>query len=81
MSKLDKFKEILNIGAAVAKPFVPGSAGTALSAVTEAINSHADKPSDATAAALKKLAEDNDEQTAAILALHERVKALEAKNA
>lgn len=79
MSKFDKFKEILSIGSAVAKPFVPGAAGTALSAVTAAINAHPDKPSDASAAALKKLAEDNDEQTAAILALHERVKVLEAK--
>jgi hypothetical protein len=78
MSKFDKFKEILNIGSAVAKPFVPGAAGTALSAVTAALNAHPERPSDASADAIKKLAADNDEQTAAILALHERVKKLEA---
>lgn len=79
MSKFGKFKEILSIGSAVAKPFVPGAAGTALSAVTDALNSHPEKPPPAIDDALKKLAADNDEQTAAILALHERIKKLEAK--
>jgi hypothetical protein len=77
MSKFGKFKEILSIGSAVAKPFVPGSVGKVL----DAVNGQLEKggASAASSDAIKQLAADNDEQTAAILALHERVKALEAK--
>jgi hypothetical protein len=76
MSKFGKFKEILAIGSAVAKPFVPGGVGSVLDAVNKGIN---DKKDPLNVEVLRKLAADNDEQTAAILALHERVKKLEAK--
>lgn len=79
MSKLDKFKSIFDAAAAIAKPFVPGAAGTALDAVTTALNGHPQEPSKPSADAIKQLAADNDEQTAAILALHERVKRLEER--
>ena len=75
--KFDKFKEIFNIASTVAKPFVPGGANSVLDAVNNGLNKG--NPSPASADAIKKLAQDNDEQTQAILALHERVKALEAK--
>lgn len=74
---MSKFKDILAIGSAVAKPFVPGVAGSVL----DAVNNHLSKggASDASAAAAKAIAADNDEQTRAILALHERVKVLEKR--
>jgi hypothetical protein len=77
MSKFSKFKEILAIGSAVAKPFVPGQVGSVL----DAVNGHLNKGgiNGPLPDALKNLAADNDEQTQAILALHERVKVLEAK--
>jgi len=84
MSKLSKFKDILGIATAVAKPFVPGAAGSVL----EAVNGHLNKGglSGELPEAIKRLGEDNDEQTQAILALHERnedqerrLKAIEAK--
>lgn len=72
MGKFSKFKDILKIGTAVAKPFAPGAVGTALSAVNAAL---ADAPGSTNAEeALKTLAKDNDEQTEAILALLAHVK-------
>lgn len=83
MSKKDKFREIFKIGSAVAKPFVPGAVGSVLEGVNEALEKRG--PTNAEPA-LKLIAKVNDEQTAdieeltqAILALHERVKRLEAK--
>lgn len=76
MSKFDKFKEIFKVGSAVSRPFVPGGVGSILDAVNKGL---ADKDDPANAQAITDLARDNDEQTQAILALHERVKALEAK--
>jgi hypothetical protein len=77
MSKFSKFKEILAIGSAVAKPFVPGQVGSVL----DAVNGHLHKGGIAGPLpdALKKIAADNDEQTEAILALHARLKAVETK--
>lgn len=77
MSKFNKFKDILAIGSAVAKPFVPGGVGKVLDEVNDTLGSRRVSP--ASADAIKQLAADNDEQTQAILALHERVKALEAR--
>lgn len=77
MSKFDKFKEIFAIASTVAKPFVPGGAGSGLDAVNNGLNKGG--ASNASSEAIRQLAKDNDEQTQAILALHERVKALESK--
>lgn len=71
---MSKFSKIFKIGAGIAKPFVPGIAGSALDVVSNSIADHGDPKNEG---ALKALAADNDEQTAAILALHERVEALE----
>jgi hypothetical protein len=70
MSKLGKFKDILAIGSAVGKPFLPGAAGSIL----DAVNGHLSMggASDASKASAQQLAADNDEQTAAIIRLHER---------
>lgn len=73
---LGKFKDIFKVGSGVAKIFVPGSVGSILDAVNKGID---DTDDPANAEAIKALAADNDEQTAAILALHERVKKLEKK--
>lgn len=84
MSKLNKFKDILGIGSAVAKPFVPGQVGSVL----DAVNGHLSKGgvNGALPDSIKQLAADNDEQTKAILALHarnedqeRRIAALEAR--
>lgn len=81
MSKFDKFREILDIAGPMAKPFLPGGAGTVLDAVTKGLDSHASPPSGASSDAIKQLAkrlDDDDarlnEQEQAILALHERLK-------
>lgn len=79
MSKFGKFKEIIAAAAPIAKPFVPGAAGSVLDIVTKTIAEHQSPPSGASAEAFAKLSAIVDEQTAAILALHERVKVLEAK--
>jgi hypothetical protein len=76
MSKLDKFKSILEAASAVSKPFVPGSVGSILDAVNKGL---ADKKDQGNEAAIKALAEDNEAQTAAILALHARLQKLESK--
>jgi len=79
--KFDKFKEIFSIASTVAKPFVPGGAGSVLDAVNSGLNKGG--ASNASATAIKELAtrvdEYNGQQDAAIIALHERVKALESK--
>ena len=72
-NKFDKFKEIFTIGAAVAQPFVPGAAGSILSKVSDGLN----KVSPGQVAAATDA--HNHEQDEAILALHERLKAVEAK--
>jgi hypothetical protein len=77
-NKKSKFREILKIGSAVAKPFVPGSVGSILDAVNGHLDPKTGKGTDVEKA-LQTLAEDNDAQSEAILALHERVKKLEAK--
>lgn len=74
MSKFNRFKEILAIGSAVAKPFVPGGVNSILDAVNKGI---ADKGDPNNEAVLKTLAEVNDQQTEAILRLHERIKRIE----
>ena len=76
MSKLDKFRDILKIGSAIGKPFIPPQVGSILDEVNKGL---ADDSDPANAKAITDLANDNDQQTAAILALHERVKRLEAK--
>jgi hypothetical protein len=76
MSNLDKLKQIITFGSAVAKPFVPGTVGSILDAVNKGI---ADKSDPQNEAVLKTLGEVNDQQTEAILRMHERLKALEAK--
>ncbi len=76
MSKFENVLKAVKIGSGVAKVFVPGAAGSVLDAVNKGLEK-ADDP--ATAELLKTIAKDNDEQTQAILALHERVKKLESK--
>ena len=75
MSKFGKFKDVFNTVSPFVTPFVPGSVGSILDKVSGGLNGS----SPASADAIKQIAADNDEQTQAILALHERVKALEAK--
>ncbi len=76
---MSKFSDILKgvkIGAAVAKPFVPGGVGSILDTVTNTLGSHPGGEECSCTncqAALKKLAADNDEQTQAIFALHQRL--------
>lgn len=70
MSKLDKFKDILAIGSAVSKPFVPGSVGKVLDVVNGQLSKGG--VNGALPDAIKQIAADNDEQTQAILALHQR---------
>jgi hypothetical protein len=83
VSKFGKFAKILNIGSTVAKPVLPGGVGLVLDIVNGQLA--ANGPTNAESA-VKVLAEDNDEQTKAIYALHERqnelderLKALEGK--
>lgn len=76
MSKFNRFKEILAIGSAVAKPFVPGGVNSVLDAVNKGI---ADKSDPKNESVLKTLAEVNDQQSEAILRLHERLKKLEGR--
>lgn len=79
-SKFSKFKEIFSVVAPIAKPFVPGAAGTVLDAVTKGMAANPQSPpSPASADAIKQLAADNDEQTQAILVLHDRIKVLEKR--
>lgn len=80
MSKLDKFKEIFGIASTIAKPFVPGAAGSILDVVGNSLHgSESEKDVPGVVDSLKHLAEDNDAQTQAILALNARLKVLEEK--
>lgn len=74
--KLKDIFKTVKIGAGIAKPFVPGAIGTALDVVTKNIPDEKDPQN---TQSLLTLAENDDEQTAAILALHERVKKLEER--
>jgi hypothetical protein len=74
--KLKDIFKVVKIGAGIAQPFVPGAVGTALDVVTKNLPDSKDPQN---TQSLLTLAEQNDEQTAAILALHERVKILEEK--
>ena len=77
--KTDKLKEILKwvkIGTGVAKVVVPGGAGNILDIINKNIADDSDPTNEGS---LKVLAEVNDQQTEAILALHKRISALEAK--
>lgn len=85
MGKFDfnKFRDILKIGTGIGKQFAPGAVGSILDVVNKGLN---DKNDPANEEAIKALAVDNDSQneqinsmTAAILALHERIKKLESK--
>ncbi len=82
--KFDKFKDILAIGSAVAKPFIPGGVGKVLDVVNSSLSKGG--VSGPLPESIKQLAADNDEQTQAILALHQRnedqeqrLRAIEAK--
>lgn len=80
MSKFGKFKEILNIGSAVAKPFVPGAAGSILEKVNEGLQGvSTGAGTDAVKNLAAKVDEYNNQQDEAILALHKRLQALEAE--
>lgn len=72
----NKFKDIFKIGAAVAKPFVPGAAGSILEAVTKSLDDTDDVQN---VGALKALAERVDECEHAILVLHKRLEKVEGK--
>lgn len=67
-----KIKDILKavrIGTSVGKVILPGGVGKVLDVVNESIDNKKDPSNEE---ALRVLAEVNDEQTQAILALHER---------
>lgn len=70
MSKFGKFKDILAISSTFAKPFVPGSVGKVLDVVNGQLEKGGSSP--ASAEAIKQLGADNDDQTEAIIALHQR---------
>jgi hypothetical protein len=74
MSKFDSILKAVKIGSGVAKVFVPGAVGKVLDEVNKNLESDPTNTK-----AIEALAKDNDEQTQAILALHERVKKLENK--
>lgn len=74
MSKFDSILKAVKIGSGVAKVFVPGAVGKVLDEVNKNLESDPTNTK-----AIEALAKDNDDQTAALLALHERVKRLEAK--
>lgn len=71
-----KWKDLLKIGTGVGKVVLPKPAGSILDAVNNSINDESDP---ANSQGLRELARVNDEQTEAILALHERLKRLEDK--
>lgn len=83
MSKLDNILKAVKVGSGVAKIFVPAPVGKVLDEVTKGLD---DKNDPANESAIKALANkvveleaDKNELTQAVLALHERVKRLEAK--
>lgn len=71
-----KIKDIIKMGTGIGKVFLPGAAGSVLDAVNKSISDTSDP---ANVNALRELARVNDEQSAAILVLHERITKLEAK--
>lgn len=73
---MNKFEKILKIGSTVARPFIPGGVGTILDVVTANIEDKSDLTNNE---GLKTVAGNVDDLAQAILALHERVKVLEAK--
>ena len=75
MSKPDLGK-LIKIGAGIGKIFAPGAVGSVLDVVTENIDDD-DDPKNETS--LKEMAETIDHQSRAILALHERLKKVEAR--
>lgn len=77
MSKFDKFKQIFDIAAPIAGAAIPGL--SVLNKVNAALNGHTSPASPASSDALKALAEDNDEQTKAIISMFEYCKKLEAR--
>lgn len=83
MSKFSKFKDILAIGSALGKPFIPGGVNSILDKVNSGL---ADKTDPANEKAITDLAKDNDEQTTmieqltqAVLVMNDRIKVLESK--
>jgi hypothetical protein len=79
MSKLDKIKDILAIGNAVAKPFLPGAAGSVLDAVTQVLGGHHQEPSKPSAEAIQQLAAVNDAQNKAILLMTDHIREQDAR--
>ncbi len=73
---MSKFSDIFKIGSAIGKQFLPPAGGTILDVVNEQLEKNA--PSNA-ADAVVALAKNDHDQDVAILALHERLKALESK--
>jgi hypothetical protein len=74
MSKFGKFKEILGVASVIAKPFLPGAAGSILSQVNGVVNDPHQTSDDAVKVLAAKVDEYNNEQDQAILAIHERLK-------
>ena len=72
--KLKDILKVVKIGAGVGSAIAPGAVGSVLSKVTESIDDPEDKHNEE---GLKTVAQMDDEQNQAILALHERVKKLE----
>ena len=73
MKKPD-LSDILHIGLGIGKALAPGSVGSILDVVSDGID---DKNDPANEGALKNLAETDDAQNKAILAMHERLKKVE----
>lgn len=74
--KIKDILKVVKIGTSVGKVVAPGGVGGVLDAVNRSIDNE-DDPSNAEG--LRAVAEVNDEQTQAILALHERLKNAENK--
>lgn len=74
MGKFDKFKKILDVSSVIAKPFLPGVAGSMLDQVNNVVNNPHQTSDDAVKTLAKEVDEYNHEQDLAILALHERLK-------
>lgn len=81
-----KIKDILKgvkIGTSVGKVVLPGGAGKILDVVNQSINDkndpHNEQALKALAEQIKEMAKINNEQTEAILALHQRVNELEGR--
>lgn len=76
MSKIDKLKQALKIGAGIGSILAGGRVGSILDVVNKTINNDDDPKN---VEALRDLAKVNDAQTAAIIELDERLKKLEGK--